>query len=360
MTPSAECPRRRRPGHRPHGDPRPTDLRSRVASARAPSSPTTRTAFVASYTPSLPRVIPGVGDVGASHRGRSRGRATRRRRRAATRELRRPAAVRALRRRATAPGRSRSPATSGTAARDQASLRAARRRRSRSRGRVEAAADGVVAAALADARALQPVPAPEPSSVATMIPVSRNGARVRPVARDGDAHGPVRRDGDVGRPVRGRFRDDLPRPARAEPAADDHARPLLGPREHRRTAAREPRSPASGDRPARRSSWISGPTRSWIAASGVWWPASCAIATMTCVPSSRSLRVIDGARPDRALQARHPADRRRDVALLGIDRRRRERDLRCRAGPRSPTSGFVIVTTGARLTGPRRRPRPRR
>ena len=41
----------------------------------------------------------------------------------------------------------------------------------------------------------------------------------------------------------------------------------------------------------------SGPIRSWMAARGALWPASCAIATITCVPSARSLRVIDAPEP---------------------------------------------------------------
>ncbi len=93
---------------------------------------------------------------------------------------------------------------------------------------------------------------------------------------------------------------------------------------------------------------ISGPTRSTIEASGVWWPASLAIATMTWVPSVRSLRLNDGPVPISPI-------------LLEIQRIEAA-TLPCSGStavaanetfaPRStdtPVAGLVIVTRGARF-----------
>ena len=92
----------------------------------------------------------------------------------------------------------------------------------------------------------------------------------------------------------------------------------------------------------------SGPTRSTIEARGVWWAASFAIATMTWVPSVRSLRLNDGPDP---------------ISPIRLENHRIEdATLPCSGStavaanatftPRSteiPVAGLVMVTRGARF-----------
>ena len=92
----------------------------------------------------------------------------------------------------------------------------------------------------------------------------------------------------------------------------------------------------------------SGPTRSTIEASGVWWLASLAIATITWVPSVRSLRLNDGPVPigpirleiQRIEAATLPCSGSSAVATNETFAPRRTE---------TPLAGLLMVTRGARF-----------
>ena len=91
-----------------------------------------------------------------------------------------------------------------------------------------------------------------------------------------------------------------------------------------------------------------GPTRSTIDASGVWCAASFAIATITCVPSTRSLRLNEAPVPILPMRLEYHVIDEATLPCSGSTAVAANETLTPRS-TEAPVAGLVMVTTGARL-----------
>ena len=192
---------------------------------------------------------------------------------------------------------------------------------------------------------VQPSP---PSDVATRIPLSRVDGRAS--SSRARSRGAPRRP----RPPRGR----APRPGRRarRPPASSRRRPgaprrcRSRTRTRRRPATRPARPRPRAPRRAGPSAMVrtAGPTRSTIDASGVWCAASFAIATITCVPSTRSLRLNEAPVPILPMRLEYQLIDEATLPCSGSTAVAANETLTPRS-TEAPVAGLVMVTTGARL-----------